>query len=52
MESAYGPGLDPTPYFLGAYGLATLAIVGFLVWTIVERRKLRALLAAIKDVKK
>lgn len=51
MESVYGAGTDPTPFFLAAFGLGTVGILGFLVWTLVERRKLRTLLAAIKGPK-
>lgn len=48
MSPLIGTGTDPTPYFALAYGLGFLGIVTVLVWTVLERRKLRALLAAVK----
>ena len=46
--SPYGEGLDPVPYIIGAYGVATILLGGFSVWIVIQRRKLRQLQIAIQ----
>lgn len=48
MEPAYGAGTDPLPYLIAAYALGALAFLGFYVWCLYDRRRLRTLLAAVK----
>jgi hypothetical protein len=48
METPYGAGLDPTPYFALAFGIGALGLGGFFAWTALERRRLRMLLAAVR----
>jgi hypothetical protein len=48
MEPAYGAGTDPLPYIAAAYALGAVAFVGFYVWSLVDRKRLRTLLAAVK----
>ena len=48
MESIYGPGTDPVPYILAAYFLGAFSFIGFFVWLFFDRKRLRALLAAVK----
>ena len=48
MDPTFGPATDPTPFFALAFGFGTLFMVGFFVWTLLERRKLRQLLVAVQ----
>ena len=48
MDTPFTGGTDPTPYIAAAYVLGAALLLGFYAWTIVERRKLRALLAAVR----
>jgi heme exporter protein CcmD len=44
---SYGPGTDPAPFIAAAYGIGTVVLVGIVVWLIIERKRLRAHLAAV-----
>lgn len=48
MESLYGAGTDPVPYMMLAYGLGTAALIGFTVWIVAGRMRLRRLLTAVQ----
>lgn len=47
MESLYGPGTDPVPYMILAYGIGTAGLLGFATWIIAGRMRLRRLLTAV-----
>ena len=47
MEPQYGAGTDPLPYFLLAYGFGAVCFVGFAVWILWDRARLRRLLATL-----
>ena len=47
MESSFGAGVDPSPFIAAAYGLGTLMIFGYAVWTLIHRRHLQRLLIAV-----
>jgi hypothetical protein len=39
--------MDPTPYFVMAYGAGIVLILGFTAWTLRERARLRRLIATL-----
>lgn len=45
----YGTPTDPIPYISAAYGLGILILVGYSVWQLRLRKKLRALEQAIDE---
>lgn len=48
METIYGAGTDPVPYIAAAYLLGAVVFLGFFVWVLIERKRLRMMLATIK----
>ncbi len=48
MGALSGTGMDPVPYFFMAYGLGAVGLFGFAGWTLQQRIKLRAMLAAVR----
>jgi hypothetical protein len=48
MNPITGITTDPTPFLLLAYSLGALALLGYAHWCLLQRRKLRQLLAAIQ----
>ncbi len=48
MDAPFAGGTDPTAYILAAYLIGALMLLGFYAYTLVERRKLRQLLAAVR----
>ena len=48
MNPITGITTDPTPFLLLAYCLGALALLGYAHWCLLQRRKLRQLLAAIQ----
>ena len=47
MESLYGAGMDPTPYFWLAYGAGSLGLLSFAAWVLRDRARLRLLLSTL-----
>jgi hypothetical protein len=47
MESSFGQGIDPIPFIIGAYVLGTFLMLGYMLWTLLERRRLLRLLEAV-----
>lgn len=47
MNTSFAGGTDPTPYIAAAYLIGAALLLGYYAWTVVERRKLRRLLAAV-----
>lgn len=48
MESSLGAGMDPVPFILAAYALGGALILGYAGWVLVQRKRLRSLLVAVK----
>lgn len=51
MDSAYGTGIDPTPYMFAAYGIGTILLVGYTLTIFMARSKVRRLIAAMNTDK-
>lgn len=48
MESSFGTGMDPIPYIFAAYALGSALILGYAFWVLLQRRRLKLLLVAVK----
>jgi len=49
MESAYGPGMDPVPYIVAAFGISMLLMFGYTFAIYMARSKIRRLIHAMSD---
>lgn len=47
METMYGVGTNPMPYIMAAYAIGMVALVGFFVWGLWSRKRLRVYLAVV-----
>jgi hypothetical protein len=48
MESSFGAGMDPIPFIFAAYALGSALILGYAGWVLLQRRRLKLLLVAVK----
>ena len=49
MGNSFGNGVDVTPFIVGAYVLGAILILGYALWTIIDRRRLQGLLRAVSE---